>query len=148
MNMWADEPTMNPVGGVVLLNENEALHWFQRMVDPGSKTDRYCLILNNQDTPVGEVSFHRLCRETMSAELNVKVLHCYRGNGYGSRAVVMMLNYYFGEFGGKIITDNVALNNTGGQHMLASLGFKTDTRRTDVCLLTLNRKQYFSTQSV
>lgn len=142
MNMWADQPTMKPVGGVVLLNEDEALDWFRRMVDPGSPADCYRIIINDEEVPVGEVSFHRLNPDTMTAELNVKVLDRYRGRGYGSSAVMMMLDYFFGEFGGKTIIDLVAPDNTGGQQMLVSLGFSKDTNRTDVCLLSLNREDY------
>lgn len=142
MDMWADKPTMKSVGDVVLLNEEEAHGWFRRMVDPGSPADCYRIIINDEEIPVGEVSFHRLNPETMTAELNVKVLDRYRGRGYGSRAVMMMLDYFFGEFGGKSIIDPVAPDNTGGQQMLVSLGFSKDNNRTDVCLLTLNREEY------
>ncbi len=142
MNMWADEPTMKPVGGVVLLNEEEAHDWFRRMVDPGSPSHCYRIIINDEEIPVGEVSFHRLNPDTMTAELNVKVLDRFRGRGYGSRAVMMMLDYFFGEFGGKTFIDLVAPDNTGGQQMLVSMGFSKDTNRTDGCLLSLNREEY------
>jgi RimJ/RimL family protein N-acetyltransferase len=76
---------------------------------------------------VGEVSFHRLDRETLTAELNIKVLASERGHGHGRRALHRFLEYFFNEFGGLVMTDNIAPGNTQGQALLAAAGFRRVT---------------------
>ena len=124
--LWSDEATMAPVGGPVLLTDEIAERWFRRMVDPGNPLDGYYLIVDAQDRPVGEVSWHRLDPYTMTAALNLKVAHAERRQGYGSDALVQLLHEFFCRRGGKLMIDDVAVDNLGGQQMLLRFGFEAD----------------------
>jgi RimJ/RimL family protein N-acetyltransferase len=63
-DMWSDEDTMRPVGGPVVLTNEEAKDWFARKIDPGNPSDCYRLIMNQQGCPVGEISYRDLDPET------------------------------------------------------------------------------------
>ena len=91
---------------------------------------------------MGEISFHNWDAGTRSADLNVKVLASYRGNGYGTDALQTFLSFFFNDVGGRVMHDDVALGNKGGQHVLFSLGFDQDIRVTDVCRLELTAERY------
>jgi len=122
--LWADAATMQAVGGPIVLTDEEARQWYARMVDPGRNTDCYCLIRLLDDSPVGEISFHRLHIESMTAELNVKVMASMRGRGIAREALLRFLDYYFNSFGGRVLVDNLAPQNSAGQLALAKLGFR------------------------
>ena len=142
IKLWADPLSMAEVGGPVHLTEEQATKWFSRMVSPGSKTVRYFLIFNQSDQPVGEISFHRYDLSTGTAEFNIKVEHCHRGQGYAGKAVPLLLRYFFFDFGGKVMCDPVALDNQPGQKALIKLGFKKDASRQDVCLLKMTKEDF------
>jgi RimJ/RimL family protein N-acetyltransferase len=141
-DLWADPETMKPVGGPVILSDTHAEQWFNRMVRPGSPSNCYCLIFTRDDIPAGEISFHNWDAATRSADLNVKVSDAFRGNGYGKDALQTFLSFFFNTVGGRVMRDDVAPGNTGGQHLLISLGFERDTRITAVCRLELTAERY------
>ena len=131
--LWAD-PRHFP--------EAEAEAWFGRMVDPGDSTNCYRLIFNHKDIPVGEISFHRWNRRERSAELNIKILAAFRGNGYGKDALQTFLGWFFGRAGGRRMTDDVAADNRTGQRLLRTLGFEQDNDVSDVCRLFMTRRMF------
>ena len=106
------------------LTDEQAERWHARMVHPGRRTDCFCLIRLLDDSPVGEISFHRLKSESMVADLNVKVMASARGRGIGREALGRFAGYFFGEFGGRALRDDVALANRGGRRALARFGFR------------------------
>lgn len=120
--LWTDEETMRDVGGTIAFPEEKRGNWYRRMVQPGDGKNFYCLIYNHENNPVGEVSFHGYDREEKSANFNIKVQYKYRGNGYAKEAMELMLNYYFYEFGGEVIFDDVI--NVNGQRALSKFGFE------------------------
>ena len=138
--LWAHPETMAPVGGTHRLTDPE--NFYERMVDPGDSANCYCLIFSRDNVPLGEISFHRWDQNERSAELNIKVHAVHRGHGYGSDALRTFLDWFFRPAGGNRITDNVALANLGGQHLLRSLGFQQDPDFSDTCMLVLTRQKY------
>jgi RimJ/RimL family protein N-acetyltransferase len=52
------------------------------MIDPGSPIDCYRLIFNENNEPVGEISFQRLNFNNMMAEFTIKIASSKQGNGY------------------------------------------------------------------
>ncbi len=140
--LWADPATMKEVGGPFEINDERARRWFATMVDPGSGTDRYFLICRMDGTPVGEISFHRYDPPTKTAELNIKIEACRRYQGYGPEALRLLLGYFFGEFGGEVMLDPVALGNRNGQRAIARFGFEHDPSWADVFLLRMTKQLY------
>jgi RimJ/RimL family protein N-acetyltransferase len=122
--LWADADTMEAVGGPIHLADEDAARWYTRLVDPGQPTDCYCLIRLLDHCPVGEISFHRLDTCTLTADLNVKVAASRRGRGIGREAMRRFLDFYFNDFGGCVIVDNVAAANTAGWTALSGFGFR------------------------
>lgn len=130
--LWGDEETMEPVGGPIQLTDDQALDWFQRIVDPGSPAALYRLIFNEDQQPVGEVSFHQFDPKTGTAMFNLKISSPERGKGYARAAMCIFLNSYFNEHGGHIMLDDVALDNLRGQEVLLQFGFVHDPSKEDV----------------
>lgn len=120
--LWSDEATMKEVGGTVVFKKERYQDWYQRMINPGDGKNHYCLIYNNQNKVVGEVSFHRFNSDEKSAEFNIKIYDSQRGNGYAKEATFLMLDYYFNEFGGESMLDEVI--NIKGQQALIKFGFE------------------------
>lgn len=140
--LWSDPETMHPVGGPVDLTDERAESWFRRMVDPGNPTDCYRLICGEGGQPVGEISFHRLDLETMTAELNLKIASGERGKGYARAALPQFLDLFFGDAGGRVMVDGVALDNRRGQQVLLAFGFEHDPTAKDVVLLRMTSERF------
>ena len=133
---------MNPVGGPIHLTDDQARQWFVRMVDPGSSTDSYRLIFSEGKRPVGEVSFHRLNPDSMTAEFNIKVASTERGKGYAREAVALFLDYFFIHSGGRVLIDDVALDDQTGWQVLLRLGSEHDPSVQDVVRLRMTQERY------
>ncbi len=141
--LWSDPDTMAAVGGPCDLSDERARDWYGRMVDPGSREHCYCVIFNESEGPVGEISFHRL-DANMRATLNIKVFATERGRGHGREALLLFLDFFFHRVGGQCMEDDVAPANTGGQQLLLQAGFEQDRARRDACLLRMTRQRFLA----
>jgi RimJ/RimL family protein N-acetyltransferase len=140
--LWADPETMGSVGGPVHLTDEQSERWYVRMIAPGRQTDCFCLIRLLDGSPVGEISFHRLNTASMVADLNVKVMASARGRGIGREALGRFTEYFFREFGGHALRDDVAPANRGGQEVLAHVGFRRVPGPDDVVRFELTAQEY------
>ncbi|MBA7581352.1 hypothetical protein ES708_23254 [subsurface metagenome] len=140
--LWSDPDTMRPVGGAFDLTDQQAHEWFTRKMNPGKPEDCYLLILTNEGQPVGEISFHRLNRPSMTAELNLKIAHKKRRKGYAKEAMLLFLDYFFNCLKGRVLFDDVALDNKAGQQALLSFGFEYDPKVKDVFRLLMTPERY------
>ena len=125
--LWNDYDTMKDIGGIYDFNERHKKTFYKKMIFPTDGKNFYCLVYKNDGTTIGEVSFHGYDSANKIARLNVKIQACYRGNGYGSEAIKLLLEYYFYEFGGEVITDRVSRENKVGEKTLKKLGFSETT---------------------
>jgi len=139
--LWSDPETMEPVGGPVILSDDQAQRWYETMIDPGRPTDCYRLILNEAGNPIGEVSFHQLDPGTMTAKFNIKIANSERGKGYGLEAMLLFLDYFFNELGGKIMVDDIALDNYRGQETLLRFGFERDPGNEEVYKVRMTKEE-------
>lgn len=140
--LWSDPETMKAVGGPFYMSDDQAQRWFAAMIDPGQPTECYRLLFNNENEPVGEISFHRLDPTTMTAELNIKIASAHRGKGYAKKALLQFLDYFFNQRGGRVMLDDVALDNREGQTLLLRFGFEHDPRTAAVFRLFMTRERY------
>ncbi|MGL4730012.1 MAG: GNAT family N-acetyltransferase [Clostridium sp.] len=138
--LWTDEDTMKDVGGIIICDDKKWDNWYKRMVYPGNGKNFYCLIYDINNLPVGEVSFHGYDRNTKTADLNVKVEYIHRGNSYGNEAIKLLLNYYFNEFGGEVIFDNVA--NENGVNALKKWGFEVLEEKENEVLFRMTKENF------
>ena len=140
--LWSDPETMKPVGGPIHLTDAQAQHWFAKMIKPGRPTDCYRLIFNEQNEPVGEISFHRLNPATMAAEFNVKIASSQRGQGYAKKAMLLFLDFFFNQVGGQVLVDDIARDNYQGQQVLLKFGFECVPNIDDVFRVEMTRDRY------
>ena len=140
--LWGDAQTMEPVGGIISLSDDQARKWFSKMVSPGSVSDSYRIILNQERTPIGEVSFHRLDFDSMTADFNIKIAYKYRGQGFALQAMDLFLDYFFNQCGGQIMQDQVAKNNLVGKTVLLKFGFVEIPTDEDYFLLVLCKERF------
>lgn len=105
--LWGDEETMRDIGGVFKFNKDKWEAFYKKMIYPSDGKNFYCLIYLNSGEPIGEVSFHGYDSATKVARFNIKIIANHRGRGYGEEAVRLLLEYYFIDFGGEIIVDNI-----------------------------------------
>lgn len=91
---------------------------------------------------VGEISFHRLDLDSMTAGLNIKVASTERGKGYAKEAMLLFLDDFFNHMGGRVMTDDVALDNDGAQQALLRFGFEHDQGVKDVFRLRMTRERF------
>ena len=140
--LWSDPESMEPVGGPVILSDDQAQRWYEFMIDPGRPTDCYRLILNEAEILIGEVSFHQLDPATMTAMFNLKIAHSERGKGYGWEAMLLFLDHFFNELDGKVMLDDIAWNNQRGQDVLHRFGFLYDPSVENVYRVRITKDQF------
>jgi RimJ/RimL family protein N-acetyltransferase len=140
--LWGDEETMEPVGGPILLMDDQASRWFRKIVDPGCPTDVYKLILNEKQQPVGEVSFHQYDKRTGTAMFNIKIASSERGNGYARAAMRLFLDKFFNDLDGRMMKDDVAIDNLRGQEVLIRFGFVHDPSEKNVFSVFITKDRF------
>lgn len=140
--LWGDEETMKDIGGTFNFSKEKWSNFYKKMIYPTDGKNFYCLIYNLEDEPVGEVSFHGYDSITKLTRFNVKVLNKYRNHGYGEEAVRLLLEYYFFEFGGGIVMDNVS--NPVAIRMLNKIGFQVVRQLKNETTMKLVREDFIN----
>lgn len=131
---------MCDVGGIIEFVPERHQSWYERMVKPGDGCNVYCLVYNENQRPVGEISFHCYDENEKSASFNIKIQARYRGKGYAKATMDLMLDYYFNEFGGEVMIDEVI--NERGIRVLMSYGFEKVDKTEVGILLRLTKDKF------
>jgi RimJ/RimL family protein N-acetyltransferase len=140
--LWSDEATMRPVGGPVVMTDEQAANWYASKIDPGNPSDCYRLIMDQEHRPVGEISYRDLDPETRRAHFNIKIMHVERGKGYAKGAMRIFLDEFFNQHGGRLMLDDVAPDNIAGQELLFHFGFEHDPGPGEVFRMRLTRERF------
>lgn len=106
----------------------------------GDGCNVYCLVYNENQRPVGEISFHCYDENEKSASFNIKIQARYRGKGYAKATMDLMLDYYFNEVGGEVMIDEVI--NERGIRVLMSYGFEKVDKTEVGILLRLTKDKF------
>lgn len=139
--LWSDEDTMRDIGGVYDISEKKWEKFYNSMIKANDKKNFYCLIYTvDDDKPVGEVSFHGYDCVTKSARFNIKILYSERRKGYGEEAFNLLLEYYFFEFGGKMIIDNVTTRE--GFNLVKKFGFEVTGQYNEEIAVRLTKDNF------
>ncbi len=138
--LWSDIDTTKDLGGPFQLRDREA--FYKKMVFPGNNLNKYFLIYTMDDVPVGEISFRKPEIYSKTACFNIKVEFTHRSKGYGHEAMDLILNYYFNEYGGEIMEDDISLLNITGQKALLKYGFSHIPTYKDVFLVKLTKEKF------
>lgn len=140
--LWGDKDTMKDIGGVFNFSENKWEMFYKKMVAPTDGKNFYCLIYTNSDKPIGEVSFHGYDSATKIARFNVKVHSDYRNKGYGEEAVRLLLEYYFVEFGGDMLMDNVI--TVEGERVAQKIGFEEVRKFSGKTTIRITKEEFLN----
>ncbi len=140
--LWGDRETMKDIGGIFNFPKEKWSNFYKKMVYPTDGKNFYCLIYNTENEPVGEVSFHGYDSITKVARFNVKVLNKYRNHGYGEEGIRLLLEYYFFEFGGGIVMDNIS--NPVAIKMLSKIGFQVVRQLKNETTMKLVREDFIN----
>ncbi|MGG7176481.1 GNAT family N-acetyltransferase [Clostridium paraputrificum] len=140
--LWADEETMKEIGGVFNFPESKWDMFYKKMVYPTDGKNFYCLVYNTRDKAVGEVSFHGYDSATRIARFNIKIHHRYRNKGYAEEAIRLLLEYYFLEFGGEVIMDNISTDS--GKRVARKLGFEEIRQHKDEITIKITKKDFLN----
>jgi len=99
----------------------------------GQHNDRLALAVRTvvRDTVVGEIVLDQIDWTTRSAWLSLEMRPAYRGRGYDTEAVVLMLELAFDEFRLHRVGVNTPAVNYRARSMYESLGFRMDGRLRD-----------------
>jgi RimJ/RimL family protein N-acetyltransferase len=148
-NIWEDENTMEDVGGIILLSKENYNNWYKRIFEIEQSIHKYYLITDNESNNCyGEVSFHRYDKKNKKAELNIKVKKDYRNKGIGTKALDILLKYYFTEWGGEIMEDRLRIENINGYKSLLGYGFIEIKRDKEEILVEIRKGDWIKKRSL
>lgn len=139
-NLWGNIKNMNNIGGTYYFPKEKWTMFYKKMIYPTDGKNFYCLIYNYYNEPVGEVSFHGYNSATKVARINVKIDYKYRRLGYAKEALVLLLEYYFWDFGGETIIDSA--NNEPSNNLLEGLGFEVINKFKDQITYKLEKNKF------
>ena len=140
--LWNDIDTMADVGKVVDFPRYKWETFYKRSINPTDGKNFYCLVYTHDNNPVGEVGFHGYDSPTKTARLNVRIENSFRGKGYGREAVNLVLDYFFQEFGGEYILEN--LKDDTYKEFIEKEGFKFVSKNKVESLYRLSKKNFLA----
>lgn len=140
--LWNDIDTMADVGKVVDFPRYKWETFYKRSVNPTDGKNFYCLVYTKDNTPVGEVGFHGYDTPTKTARLNIRIENSFRGNGYGKEALELILDYFFQEFGGEYILEN--LRDDTYKEFIEKEGFKFVSKNKTESVYRLSKRNYLA----
>ncbi|MCL2466943.1 MAG: GNAT family N-acetyltransferase [Micrococcales bacterium] len=126
----SNDPEAQRLGAHQTLTRGDAV---RLIADSSECTDRLALAVRTvvRDTLVGEIVLDHIDWESSSAWLSIEMRPAYRGRGYDTEAVVLMLELAFDEFRLHRIGVNLPAVNYRARSMYESLGFRMDGRLRD-----------------
>ena len=101
---WAEEQSKRKL-------ENDTFHW---------------VIENRDGEPVGSISTHDCDARNGAFSYGVDIASEYRGKGYASEAILLVLKYYFEELRYQKVTVPVHSNNQASIRLHEKLGFQRE----------------------
>lgn len=138
--LWSDIKTTGKIGGPFRLKDKK--QFFETMIYPGNGLNKYFLIYDKEDNKVGEISFRKDEEHSKKAMFNVKIKWEYRGKRYAKAAMDLILDYYFNQYGGEIMEDNIAIENINAQKIFLTYGFEHVTTNEEEFLVRLTKDNF------
>jgi RimJ/RimL family protein N-acetyltransferase len=103
--------------------------WTQRAATEEAKDDKlYFVMEDHEGKAVGMISTHNTNRRVGSFAYGLSVGEEYRGRGYASEAIVMVLRYFFEELGYQKVTTGVYECNPASIALHEKLGYQLEGR--------------------
>lgn len=115
--------------------------WAQKMATQEFKDDMLTSAIEDQEgNLVGSINSHSTNRRTGTFGYGVAIGEEYRGRGYGSEAITLLLRYFFEELRYQKATVTVYAFNTASIALHEKLGFQLEGR---VRRMVYTKGQYF-----
>ena len=125
---WRDGKVMAHAGfpnGITITDEEIA-----RDLETGTDDTGRLLIIQEGSLPIGEMNYRNIGGKT--AEIGIKICDSSRqGKGYGPKAIRMLLDALFGDYGYEKIILDTNLNNKRAQQVYEKIGFRRIGERID-----------------
>jgi RimJ/RimL family protein N-acetyltransferase len=103
--------------------------WAQKMATQEIKDDLiHCAIEDRQGNLIGLINSHSTNRRTGTFGYGIAVSKEYRGHGYGTEAVILLLRYFFEELRYQKVTVTVYELNSASIALHERLGFQREGR--------------------
>lgn len=103
-------------------NDEEILQWYNYRI---SRRNSKCFaVLNEEDRMVGYISIRNIRKIMKTARLGIVFDPTIINNGYGTEAIITLLDYYFNEVQMKILFLDVAKFNKRAIRCYEKCGFK------------------------
>lgn len=103
--------------------------WAQRMATQEFKDDQFHgIIESNQGEMVGLFNSHSTNRRTGTFSYGISIGEAYRGRGYASEAIVLLLRYFFEELRYQKVNATVYSCNDASMALHEKLGFMLEGR--------------------
>lgn len=123
--------------------------WIERLAPEDL---RYALEIRS--TICGTSHIHPIDFKNRSANINIKILPGFQGEGIGARSVRLMLDYLFNQLDIVVVTAGVLEGNVGSNRLFESVGFRLDGvlrsriykagRRWDLMQYSILRDEYLA----
>lgn len=115
--------------------------WAQKMATQEFKDDMLTsAIVDQEGNLVGSINSHSTNRRTGTFGYGIAIGEEYRGRGYGSEAVTLLLRYFFEELRYQKATVTVYAFNTASMALHEKLGFQLEGR---IRRMVYTKGQYF-----
>lgn len=111
------------------LSDEKATGWFEEIQELQGNRHIRLGVFKNDGTVMGDVALQDIDRVNRKCSVGLGMSKIeYRGKGYGSQAVMLMLNYGFRYLGMERITANTLDVNIKAQRLLDKCGFVLEGR--------------------
>ncbi len=132
---WGEDSDMSRYSDYIRFpNSLEATRkHFGRMATPDSGSDLFDFVIENTDGDVvGIINSHTCDRRVGCFMYGLCIAEPYRGRGYATEAILLVLRYFFTELRYQKVTATVYSNNAASQALHKRLGFTLEgqVRRT------------------
>ena len=142
-SLWESEKYSKGISSFQNFSDDEYQSWFADKVDPGNNEERYLIIFENEnDIPIGEISFSRFKSETGNSELDITVKSKYRRRGFGRESLMLLCDFYFIDFGGELLECKIEKDNAAGENMLVNFGFSKQKASEPDLVYSLKKTDY------
>lgn len=103
--------------------------WTEKQAIEQPDGDNYFFVIEDlEGQPVGAISTHGCNRRMGTLKYGIGISNKYRGKGYASEAIKLVIRYYFKELGYQKVVAMVYSFNEASQRLHESLGFRLEGR--------------------
>jgi len=142
---WADHDVMAPLlcPEGIRMTPQEQDRWFRRWCEtPGGSCAHY-IIVDEHDSPIGEVDYHDLDDIHRRGWITLKIgERSLWGKGYAGDAAYTFCKYMFETLGVQELAIEVALTNSRGLAFWRKMGFVSYARGTDYVNMRLRAETF------